>query len=252
MQKKDNKYGKMVREMDCIHLRGWINRRSTEAQSRHINWFGFFSFEEVDIWGRSSLPTNFSWLLFKQIEIFCGILTLVLGIDSVAFFLFPFFTNINRALTSGGTRTRLGAHHLGKVMFKSSQPRPCWAVEALPLRSGQQRQALIKYSYLQYLCCLLCNPTTRVNQIKDSDTELTHKSRIFAMRRTQESVFFVVSSVADDLTKLVLIVLMNLFLQIAGKIANIAKIRTRKSFVPHGKSGPKSSTMRGLLARAPG
>ena len=28
---------------------------------------------------------------------------------------------------------------------------------------------LIKYSYLQYLCCLLCNPTTRVNQIKDSD-----------------------------------------------------------------------------------
>ena len=36
--------------------------------------------------------------------------------------------------------------------------------------NGQQRQALIKYSYLQYLCCLLCNPTTRVNQIKDSDT----------------------------------------------------------------------------------
>ena len=36
--------------------------------------------------------------------------------------------------------------------------------------NGQQTQALIKYSYLQYLCCLLCNPTTRVNQIKDSDT----------------------------------------------------------------------------------
>ena len=36
--------------------------------------------------------------------------------------------------------------------------------------NGQQRQALIKYSYLQYLCCLLCNPTTWVNQIKDSDT----------------------------------------------------------------------------------
>ena len=36
--------------------------------------------------------------------------------------------------------------------------------------NGQQRQALIKYSYLQYLCCLLCNPATRVNQIKDSDT----------------------------------------------------------------------------------
>ena len=38
--------------------------------------------------------------------------------------------------------------------------------------------------------------------------ELTHKSRIFAMRRTKESLFFVVSSVADDLTKLVLVVLM--------------------------------------------
>ena len=35
--------------------------------------------------------------------------------------------------------------------------------------NGQQRPALIKDSYLQYLCCLLCNPTTRVNQIKDSD-----------------------------------------------------------------------------------
>ena len=34
MQKKDSKYGEMVREMDCIHLRGWINRRTTEAQSR--------------------------------------------------------------------------------------------------------------------------------------------------------------------------------------------------------------------------
>ena len=43
MQKKDNKYGKMVREMDCIHLRGWINRRTTEAQSRHINWFGMYT-----------------------------------------------------------------------------------------------------------------------------------------------------------------------------------------------------------------
>ena len=36
--------------------------------------------------------------------------------------------------------------------------------------NGQQRQPLIKYYYLQYLYCLLCNPTTRVNQIKDSDT----------------------------------------------------------------------------------
>ena len=43
VQKKDNKYGKMVREMDCIHLRGWINRRTTEAQSRHINWFGMYT-----------------------------------------------------------------------------------------------------------------------------------------------------------------------------------------------------------------
>ena len=43
MQKKDDKYGKMVREMDCIHLRGWINRRTTEAQSRNINWFGMYA-----------------------------------------------------------------------------------------------------------------------------------------------------------------------------------------------------------------
>ena len=43
MQKKENKYGKMVREMDCIHLRCWINRRTTEAQSRHINWFGMYT-----------------------------------------------------------------------------------------------------------------------------------------------------------------------------------------------------------------
>ena len=35
--------------------------------------------------------------------------------------------------------------------------------------NGQQRQALINDRYLQYLCCLLCNPT-RVNQIKGSDT----------------------------------------------------------------------------------
>ena len=34
----------------------------------------------------------------------------------------------------------------------------------------------------------------------------------------------------------------NLFLQIAGKIANIAKIRTRKSFVPHGESVHQSTT----------
>ena len=92
-QKKDNSFGKMVSEMDCIPLRNWINRRITESQSRRINWFGmyavnnnnigtctsypsllqrlgftlfydpireiancgvqfFYSFEEVDIWGR--------------------------------------------------------------------------------------------------------------------------------------------------------------------------------------------------------
>ena len=42
-QKKDNKYGKIVREMDCILLRDWINRRTTELQSRHINWFGMYA-----------------------------------------------------------------------------------------------------------------------------------------------------------------------------------------------------------------
>ena len=30
----------------------------------------------------------------------------------------------------------------------------------------------IKYCYLQYLCSLLCNPTTQMNQIKGSDTEI--------------------------------------------------------------------------------
>ena len=42
-QKKDNSYGKMVSEMDCIPLRNWINRRTTETQSRHINWFGMYA-----------------------------------------------------------------------------------------------------------------------------------------------------------------------------------------------------------------
>ena len=50
MQKKDNKYnGKMVREMDCIQLRGWINRRTTESQSRHINWFGMYAVNNNNI-----------------------------------------------------------------------------------------------------------------------------------------------------------------------------------------------------------
>ena len=33
----------MAREMDCILLRDWINRRITESQSRHINWFGMYA-----------------------------------------------------------------------------------------------------------------------------------------------------------------------------------------------------------------
>ena len=42
-QKKDNSFGKMVSEMDCIPLRNWINRRITESQSWHINWFGMYA-----------------------------------------------------------------------------------------------------------------------------------------------------------------------------------------------------------------
>ena len=42
-QKKDNNYGKMAREMDCILLRDWINRRITESPSRHISWFGMYA-----------------------------------------------------------------------------------------------------------------------------------------------------------------------------------------------------------------
>ena len=49
VQKKDNKYGKMVREMDCIPLRNWINRRITEAQSRHINWFDMYTVNNNNI-----------------------------------------------------------------------------------------------------------------------------------------------------------------------------------------------------------
>ena len=35
----------MVREMDCILLRDWINRTTTESQStcRHINWFCMYA-----------------------------------------------------------------------------------------------------------------------------------------------------------------------------------------------------------------
>ena len=39
----------MVREMDCILLRDWINRRISESQSRHINWFGMYAFNNNNI-----------------------------------------------------------------------------------------------------------------------------------------------------------------------------------------------------------
>ena len=46
-QKKDNNYGKMVREMDCIPLRNWIK---TESQSRLIcNWFGMYAVNNNNI-----------------------------------------------------------------------------------------------------------------------------------------------------------------------------------------------------------
>ena len=57
VQKKDNKYGKMVREMDCIHLSGWINRRMTETQSRHINWFGMYTVNNNKIGTCTSYPS---------------------------------------------------------------------------------------------------------------------------------------------------------------------------------------------------
>ena len=56
-QKKDNNYGKMVREMDCIHLRGWINRRTTESQSRHINWFGMYTVNNNNTGTCTSYPS---------------------------------------------------------------------------------------------------------------------------------------------------------------------------------------------------
>ena len=33
--------------MDCILLRDWINRRITESQSRHINWFGMYTVNNI-------------------------------------------------------------------------------------------------------------------------------------------------------------------------------------------------------------
>ena len=56
-QKKDNSYGKMVGEMDCIPLRNWINRRITESQSRHINWFGMNAVNNNHIGTSTSYPS---------------------------------------------------------------------------------------------------------------------------------------------------------------------------------------------------
>ena len=56
-QKKDNNYGKMAREMDCILLRDWINRRITESQSRHINWFGMYTVNNNNVGTSTSYPS---------------------------------------------------------------------------------------------------------------------------------------------------------------------------------------------------
>ena len=56
-QKKDSNYGKMVSEMDCIPLRNWINRRMTESQSRHINWFGMYAVNNNNIGTCTSCPS---------------------------------------------------------------------------------------------------------------------------------------------------------------------------------------------------
>ena len=48
---------KMAREMDCIHLRDWINRRITESQSRHINWFGKYPVNNNNIGTCTSYPS---------------------------------------------------------------------------------------------------------------------------------------------------------------------------------------------------
>ena len=56
-QKKDNSYGKMVGEMDCIPLRNWINRRITESQSRLINWFGKYPVNNNKIGTCTSYPS---------------------------------------------------------------------------------------------------------------------------------------------------------------------------------------------------
>ena len=39
----------MVREMDCVPLRDWINKRITESQSTHINRFGMYAVNNNNI-----------------------------------------------------------------------------------------------------------------------------------------------------------------------------------------------------------
>ena len=56
-QKKDHSYGKMVSEMDYIPLRNWINRRITESQSRHINWFGMYTVNNNNTGTCTSYPS---------------------------------------------------------------------------------------------------------------------------------------------------------------------------------------------------
>ena len=56
-EEKDSNYGKMVSEMDCIPLRNWINRRITESQSRHINWFGMNAVNNNNIGTCTSYPS---------------------------------------------------------------------------------------------------------------------------------------------------------------------------------------------------
>ena len=43
--------------MDCILLRDWINRRITESQSRHINWFGMYTVNNNKIGTCTSYPS---------------------------------------------------------------------------------------------------------------------------------------------------------------------------------------------------
>ena len=56
----------MAREMDCILLRDWINRRITESQSRHINWFGMYTVNNNNIGTSTSYPSLLQRLGFTH------------------------------------------------------------------------------------------------------------------------------------------------------------------------------------------